>query len=133
MKLANAIGRATEEWTGATPDTPIPPRVHDRVFLRFGGICQCGCGMKIRYGERDTDHKVALINGGENRESNLVPIIRSHHRKKTADDVAEKAKVARVRAKHLGIKQRSGRPIPGSRGSGVRKPFNKPPYRDPNW
>jgi 5-methylcytosine-specific restriction protein A len=133
MKLANTVGRATEEWVGATPDTPIPPRVHDRVYLRFDGICQCGCGMKIRVGERDTDHKQALINGGENRESNLVPIIRAHHKKKTAEDVAIKAKTARIRQKNLRIKTKKSRPIPGSRGSGIRIPMNGPAYKDPNW
>lgn len=105
MKLANAIGRSTEEWIGATPDTPVPPRVRDRQFLRDGGICQCGCGTKIRPGDKwDTDHKVAIINGGENRESNLTTLLAGHHKKKTADDVAEKAKVARIRMKHNGIK-----------------------------
>lgn len=133
MKLANAYGRATEEWVGATPDTPIPPRVHDRVYLRFDGVCQCGCRMKIPVGQRDTDHKVALINGGENRESNLVPIIRDHHKKKTAADVAEKAKVSSIRMKHLGIKKKKSRPLPGSRGSGIRIPMNGPAYKDPNW
>jgi hypothetical protein len=52
----------------------------------------------------DLDHIRALINGGENREGNLAPILHGRpHKEKTALDVAEKAKVARLRAKHLGI------------------------------
>jgi hypothetical protein len=33
--------------------------------------------------------------------------LRDKHREKTADDVAEKSKVARIRAKHLGIHPKS--------------------------
>lgn len=51
----------------------------------------------------DLDHKVALINGGQHRETNLAPALRDKHREKTAEDVAIKSKVYRVRAKHLGI------------------------------
>lgn len=107
MKLANAIGRSTEEWIGATPDAPVPPRVCDRQFLRDDGKCQCGCGLKIRPGDKwETDHKVALINGGENRESNLTTLLAGHHKKKTAGDVAEKSKIARIRMKHNGVKRK---------------------------
>ena len=42
----------------------------------------------------NVDHVRALINGGENRESNLAPILREKHREKTARDIDEKAKVA---------------------------------------
>ena len=51
----------------------------------------------------DLDHKIALINGGRHAEDNLFPALRDKHREKTADDVALKSKVARQRAKHLGI------------------------------
>jgi 5-methylcytosine-specific restriction endonuclease McrA len=49
------------------------------------------------------DHKVALINGGEHRESNLFPALKDKHRAKTADDVAEKSKTYRMGAKHRGL------------------------------
>ena len=48
----------------------------------------------------------------ENRESNLPPILREKHKGKTARDVDEKAKVARVRAKHLGLWPNSHFEIP---------------------
>lgn len=97
--------RSVAEWCGATPDTPVPARVRDRVFQKFDGICQ-ECGTKI-YAKRWTcDHRIALINGGENRENNLGPIHESCDRKiKTPRDVREKSKVARMRKKHLGIKK----------------------------
>lgn len=112
--------RAVKEWIGATPDSKVPDRVRLRVFLREGGRCHLS-GRKIMPGELwELDHKRALINGGEHRESNLFPALRDKHRQKTAVDVAEKATTARKRSKHLGIKQ-SAHPLPGSRASGIRK------------
>lgn len=114
--------RSTNEWIGRTPDTPAPPRVRLRVFERNGGICQCGCEMVIFAGDKwETDHTVAIINGGENRESNLRTLLVAHHKAKTAADVAEKAKIFRKRASHLGIKRRKGPPMPGSKASGVKR------------
>ena len=46
---------------------------------------------------------MAIINGGENAERNLKPAHRKCHKDKTARDVAEKAKVAAIRQRHLGI------------------------------
>ena len=101
--------RALPEWIGKTPDSPAPPRVRARVFLAYDGRCHWS-GRKIGPGDEwDLDHVRALINGGENRESNLAPILRGKsHKEKTAADVAEKSKVARIRAKHLGITKPSG-------------------------
>lgn len=101
-------GRAVPEWIGRTPSTPVPPRVRIRVFIRDDGRCQCGCNRRITVGEKwQTDHRPALINGGENRESKLITLLTEHHKKQTAVDVAEKSKVARIRARHLGIKKPS--------------------------
>lgn len=97
------MARSTEEWIGKTDDTPIPARVRLRVFEAHKGVCHIS-GRKIAAGEPwDCDHVVALINGGENRESNLAPALREKHREKTAEDVAIKSKTYRQRAKHLGI------------------------------
>lgn len=109
--------RTVKEWIGKTDDTPAPPRVRLRVHDRDGGICQCGCGRKIMPGEKwDTDHRTAIINGGENRESNLQTLLAEHHKVKTRADTREKSRVRRKRAKHLGIK-RTSRPLPCGRGS----------------
>lgn len=97
--------RKTDEWIGKNDDAAIPPRVRVRVFDRHNGRCHL-TGRRIRSGEAwDCDHVVALVNGGEHRESNLAPALRDAHRAKTAEDVAEKATVYRKRAKHLGIKK----------------------------
>jgi len=114
--------RSVSEWIGATPDTAIPPRVRIRVWDRANGHCTI-CTRKIRAGESwQADHTVALINGGENRETNLGLVCGFCHKDKTAEDVAEKAKTARVRKRHLGIKAPSR--FACSRDSGFRKKIN---------
>ena len=95
------MSRAVPEWIGKTPDAKVPDRVRLRIFDRESGMCHLS-GRKIRPGEPwDLDHRVALINGGEHRESNLFPALRDKHREKTAEDVAEKAKTYAVRSSHI--------------------------------
>ena len=114
------MSRSVPEWIGKTDDAKIPARVRLRVFERHGGICGL-TGRKITVSDQwDCDHIVALINGGEHRESNLQPALRAAHRKKTAEDVAIKAKDASVRKKHLGLHV-SNNPLPGGRRSKFKK------------
>jgi len=114
------IARELPEWVGKTPDTPAPARVRLRVFEAHGGRCYLS-GRKIMPGDAwELDHVRALINGGLNVESNLAPALKAAHREKTNADVAEKAKVARVRMKHLGIWPASKRPL-RSRGFPSRR------------
>lgn len=99
--------RSTAEWIGKTDDTPVPPRVRARVFIRDGGICHLS-GRKIRPGEKwEVEHVVALCNGGEHRESNMAPALVEPHKVKTAADRRVKAKDDRVRKRHLGIRKPS--------------------------
>lgn len=122
--------RALPEWIGKTPDSKPPPHVRARIFDTHGGKCHIA-KRKIESGELwDVDHVVALINGGENRESNMAPALRDKHREKTAADVAEKSRVARKRAKHLGIEAKK-KPFPGSRASGWSKKMNGEVVRRP--
>ena len=113
------MSRSLPPWIGKTDDDPVPPRVRLRVFLNAGGIC-CECGVKIRAKRWVCDHRKAIVNGGENRERNLGPIHETCDKTKTAADVAVKKIDNRVRSKHLGIKKRKGRPMPGSRDSGIK-------------
>lgn len=98
--------RTVKEWVGARPETPAPPRVKVRIVTAQDGICGCGCGVKLGMcGEAiEFDHKQALINGGENRESNLQALRAQCHKVKTKADVKEKSTVARKTASHLGFK-----------------------------
>ena len=118
------MSRATDEWIGKTDDSAIPPRVRLRVFEAHGGVCHLS-GRRIQAGEPwDCDHVVALVNGGEHRESNLAPALRDKHREKTALDVREKSIVRRKRMKSIGIAQKKGRPMPGSKASKFKRKMN---------
>lgn len=113
--------RSVPEWIGATPDTPVPPRVRLRVFERHGGVCYLS-GRKIRPGDVwDVEHVIAISLGGENRETNLRPALKDAHREKTAADMAVKSKVERIRKKHLGIYPKSKAPL-RSRGFQKTRP-----------
>lgn len=117
--------RSVPEWIGKTPDTTPPDRVRVRVFEAKNGRCHA-CGRKIATGENWTlEHLTALINGGENRESNLDVTCDWCLPEKNAADVAEKADVYRVKQKHLLPHKAKTRPMPGSKASGWRKPFNR--------
>lgn len=101
------MSRSVDLWVGKTDDAKVPPRVRLRVFEAHGGKCWIS-GRKIMPGEAwDLDHKLALCNGGSHSEDNLAPALKGPHREKTARDVALKSKTARIRMKHLGLKEPS--------------------------
>lgn len=110
--------REVPEWIGATPDTATPPRVKLRVWNRYGGVCQI-CFTRIPSGP-EYDHRVAIANGGENRETNLWPVHPKCHRIKSRDDLATKAADYKTQLHHLGIKK-PRRPMPGSRASPFKR------------
>ena len=117
------MARQLPEWISANPDAMPPPRVRLRIFDAHGGICHIS-GRKIMPGEVwHLDHVKALILGGENRESNLRPVLVNYHKAKTAGEVAEKAKVDAIRKAHLGIKPKTQKIA--SRG------FEKAPAKEP--
>lgn len=125
------MARSLALWIGATDDTPAPPRVRLRVWDRCEGRCH-RCTRKIPTGDAWVlEHLKAVINGGRNAEDNLGLSCSWCVPAKNAEDVADKSEVATIRKKHLGIKERKGQPIPGSKASGWRKPFNGPPVRRP--
>ena len=102
--------RAVPEWVGATPDTAIPPRVKLRLFAAYGEACaECRRPFRGKDAVPEYDHILALVNGGEHRESNLRPLCRGCHAPKTAADVAVKAKNARVAKKRIGAAPKRSR------------------------
>ncbi len=116
------MARELDEWIGRTHDSAIPPRVRDRIYEKFGGICQ-HCTLPIKGKLRPTiDHTVALINGGENRENNMSLLCVPCHQRKTKADVGEKSTVYRKRLKDRGIRKPSR--FPGSKDSGWKKLMN---------
>lgn len=112
--------RSVPQWIGKTDDQPVPDRVKLRVFTAFDG--RCGhCTLKIGGKLLPAyDHIIALANGGRNAEANLQLLCVPCHKVKTRVDVKEKSTLARKRAKHLGIRKRKSRPMPGSRDSGIK-------------
>lgn len=116
MARINVYGRSLEEWCGATPDSPIPPRVRLRIFERFDGICQI-TKRKIRAGDAwAIDHIVPLADGGSHCETNLVPVLEIAHRQKTSKENTERAKVRSIKKKHSGITN-DRQPMAGSKKS----------------
>lgn len=102
------MARTVSEWIGKTDNAKAPPRVRQRIYDRDKGTCHL-CKLPIKVGETwEADHVIALINGGSNTEGNLAPAHSHCHLGKTARDVKEKAKVAKVRGKHIGVTRPKG-------------------------
>jgi 5-methylcytosine-specific restriction protein A len=109
------------EWIGATDNQPPPDRVRLRVLTAYGRRCGA-CGLPITGRAWTCDHIKALINGGENRESNLQPLgNKCCLMKKNQADVAEKAASYKTRKSHNLSRKPKGRPLPGTKASGIRK------------
>jgi 5-methylcytosine-specific restriction enzyme A len=98
------MSRTVPEWIGSNDDTAIPARVKLRIHTKAEGKCAT-CGNAPLFVQ--FDHTIPLILGGENRESNLRILCVPCHKAKTKLDVKLKAKVARVRKRHLGIRKTS--------------------------
>jgi 5-methylcytosine-specific restriction protein A len=100
------MSREVPEWIGKTDDTATPPRVKARLYLDAEGKCK-HCTRFIDGSKlvAEHDHVIPLILGGRNRESNLQLLCSGCHSAKTKLDVKIKAKVARVRKRHIGIKK----------------------------
>jgi hypothetical protein len=91
--------RTTPEWVGKTDDQAPPKRVKVRVFLAANGVCHV-CRLPIS-GRWQCDHVIALVVGGQNRESNLAPVHEECHKGKTREDVRAKSKIARIIGKNI--------------------------------
>jgi hypothetical protein len=117
--------RSVPEWCGATDDTQIPSRVKIRIWFKYEGRC-AKCTRKIPAGETPQyDHILALCNSGQNRESNIQLLCEWCHSAKTKTDVAEKSLAYRKMSSHIGITRKpKGRPMPGTRASGIRRRLN---------
>jgi len=99
----------------------FPAKVKVAAFERAGGCCE-GCGVEFRGKTRpEYDHIVADAIGGGNDLGNCRVLCGACHAVKSAkQDIPMIAKTKRVRAKHIGAKPASRRPLPGSKASGWR-------------
>lgn len=100
------MARSVPEWIGKSDDSAIPDHVKLRIWDREQGRCYL-TGRKLRAGEYDFEHVIALSlwtgDGHGNRESNIRLVYRPKHREKTAQDRKAKAKSDAIRKKHVGI------------------------------
>lgn len=90
-----------------------------RIFEAGKGVCIL-CGLKID-GVREAwtvEHKIALGLGGEDTDENCGPAHERCRRTKDKQDVADISRAKRRKARHLGIKKPSGRPLMGTKASG---------------
>ncbi|MHB2170243.1 HNH endonuclease [Alsobacter sp. R-9] len=87
------------------------------LFIAANGRCQ-RCGWALRPGTRwDVDHVIPLALGGRDTPDNMqVLCVPCHSGKTRRQDVPTIAKIARVRARHLGA-ARARRPMPGGKDS----------------
>lgn len=113
--------RAVPEWIGKDDNEAPPPRVKTRLLRKFNFRCALS-GAEIHPGnqhELQWDHIIALINNGANRESNLQPVLRAEHKKKTKLDVAIKAQTEAMTKSAFRLntepkRKMQGRPFPKS-------------------
>jgi 5-methylcytosine-specific restriction protein A len=62
--------------------------------------------------------------GGAHRESQIYPVHRKCHRMVTAKEALARAETRATVKKHYGIKTPKGRPMPGTRASGLKRGFD---------
>lgn len=96
--------RSVPEWRSKNDDQAIPPRVKDRIARKADDCCQKCTRPIVGKLRAEFDHVIPLILGGEHREQNLQMLCSDCHTAKSKLDLRLKAKVARVRAKHLGLR-----------------------------
>lgn len=90
-----------KEWVGRTPEAMPGQTVLLRLYAKQKGICACGCGqsMNLNRDAVDCDHIIALIDGGENRESNLQLLLNACHKVKTKAEATARSQERRHKAK----------------------------------
>jgi 5-methylcytosine-specific restriction protein A len=90
-----------KEWVGKRPTSMPGAIVRLRICEAQDNKCACGCGHVFDYSvdQIDVDHKLALKDGGENRESNLQGLLRQHHVTKTNAEATARGVANRHKAK----------------------------------
>lgn len=98
----------------------FPAKVKAAAFQRANGNCE-GCGAKLYPGKYRYDHDLPDWLGGEPTLENCRVKCDGCDKPKTAADQTRIAKTKRQHLNHIGAKSRKGRPLPGSRASGLSK------------
>ena len=118
LKSKARIDQAEKTITRSVRHSTFSTSFRLNLFLKRKGTC-AACSQKIEAGKAwDIDHILPLALGGTNAPENLQILCRPCHRTKTSQsDVPRIAKTKRLKARHLGARAPSIRPIPGSRHS----------------
>lgn len=90
------------------------------AFERAAGHCEV-CGAKLFPGQFEYDHAIECALGGDNDLTNCIVKCKTCHRAKTSERAPVLAKAKRQADKHTNVKKRTGRPLAGTRASGIRK------------
>lgn len=94
------MARTVPEWIGRNDDAMPPKSVFDRLYAKQDGK-DALTGIAFAPGDKICrDHTIPLIDGGENRESNLQLITEKQHKLKTAREAMERAKTRAVQHAH---------------------------------
>lgn len=97
--------RAVKEWVGKTDDSKAPPKVGLRIWREQDGICGL-CHRKIMpTDKKHLHHKLALILGGANRESNLTWTHAACNQTQAKAEVEIRSDTDAKAKKHLGIRR----------------------------
>lgn len=105
----------------------FPAKVKVAAYERSGGLCEAvhdgqRCNARLTVGKFAYDHVLPDALGGEPVLSNIEAICKPCHAAKTfKQDVPAISRAVRLNKAHVGAKQKSPRPMPGSKASGLRK------------
>ena len=89
------------------------------AWQRSGGICECGCGVKIISGDGpEYDHRIEDMLDGGNDVDNCVVLRKRCHDRKTKERRPEIDKVRRGFENRIKARDRRGKPMPGTKASG---------------
>lgn len=98
----------------------FPKSVKVAAWNRSGGQCE-GCTAKLFPGKYEYHHIKEDTFGGEPVLGNCVVLCIACHGKITASQAGKIAKSNAVRNKYIGIKRNKGRPMPGTKASGLKR------------
>lgn len=84
-----------------------------RIFDHHKGVCHL-CGLVVKAGEKwHVEHVIPRWQGGPDSIDNMQPAHDDCHAPKTAAEARQRAKEARIRAKHLGCETKPRKKLQG--------------------
>ncbi len=118
----------------------FPDRIKLQILKRAmdkDGRVRCeGCSGVLKAKQYEYDHTIPealVVDKSRDLTADdgqlLGPCCHRGEDGKTAVDVGRIAKAKRLERDRLGIKRRSSNPMPGTKASGWKKPFNRPAER----